>query len=164
MSVVRPEKVDVLHVEAQAEVALDGLDPVAARALGVFELAERQGAELGPQPLGELILLGDQVLPPGALPVVEVVPTQFPTGKRDVLLLHEHRGPRPTVARRNRDRGVGDICHETAGKTEILVQVNLYGLSGVLSPDGIDMLQLYILVENGFFLLISDIFRRIVFR
>ena len=43
MSVVRPEKVDVLHVEAKGEVALNDLDPVAARALGVLELAERQG-------------------------------------------------------------------------------------------------------------------------
>ena len=43
LSVVRPEKVDVLHVEAKGEVALNDLDPVAARALGVLELAERQG-------------------------------------------------------------------------------------------------------------------------
>ena len=85
-----PEE-EVLHVEAQAEVALVGLDPVASRALGVLDLPERQGAELGAKPLGELGLFEDQVLPPGALPVVEVVPPQ------DFLLLHEHRGPRSGI-------------------------------------------------------------------
>ena len=115
MSFVLSEDVDFLHVEAQAEVALLSLDPEAARALSVLELAERQGAELGAEPMGEPVLVKDKGLPPASLSMVEVLPPQFPIGKQDILLLHEHKGVKPTVAGRNGYRGIKDIFHGTAG-------------------------------------------------
>ena len=84
-------------------------------------------------------------LPSGALTMVEVFPRKFPIGKHDVLLHHELNGVVPTVARRDGDRGVGDIFHGTVERTVIFGSSEPVRPEWVISPDGVDVIRLYIL-------------------
>ena len=87
-----------------------------------FQRARSAGAagrRSGRRPQSELVLLEDQVLPPGELPLMECVPPQVAVGDKHILLLHEDRSPgvrTGAVTRGDRDGGARDMCHETAGR------------------------------------------------